>query len=364
MRDNNSVLLGLGLLTLIILGAAFIVNLGSTFGTVFESTVQSPASVVLPTNTSVTNASVTSTSVTRKTPAQSEQIAGSSSLSTQILITQTVVELEQRFASIDYHWPPSNLREIPHVAVQQLPSDLASITNTAEKKNLFLRILLPLVLLENRRIHEQRSLMQLLFSRSLPFKGSPMGSWLIAMKKELRVHGDISNPEVQQRMLQRLDNIPPALALAQGAIESGWGTSRFALEGNSLFGQWTFQSGKGLEPNKRDPKANHFVASFPNLQASVRAYMRNLNTNRAYQEFRDSRAVLRAQGKPLDALGLAGHLHRYSQRGMDYVKELRIIIAGSSLALLNNLPLSISPGQLASVFGLAVQPPKPTQTPS
>lgn len=346
LRNNNSVLLGLSLLTLVVLCTTFVAGLGSA--------AQNSTPVALP---------------TQKISAQTEQASHDRPLSPQIITAQTAAELEQLFTDIDYHWPPSDLREVPHVALQQLPSDFASITDTTVRKNLFLRVLLPIVLLENRRIHEQRNLLQLLFSRPLPSslqtKTSPMDDWLITMKKELRIRGELSNPEVQQRMLRRLGEIPPALALAQGAIESGWGTSRFALQGNSLFGQWTFQPSNGLEPNQRDPEANHFVASFPNLQASVRAYMRNLNTNRAYREFRNSRASLRAQGKPLDALALAGHLHRYSQRGMDYVKELRIIIAGRSLASLNNLPLAASPGQLASATpSIPGRRSKSRQTPS
>lgn len=344
IRNNSSVLLSFGLLILVVLSAAVITVLGSA--------AQTPAAVW-----------------TKKISTQTEHTPHNNPLGAQIITAQTTAELEQLFANIDYHWPPSDLHEVPHVSLQQLPSDFPSIADATERKNLFLRVLLPIVLLENRRIHEQRKLLQLLFSQSLPSplqaKGSPMGDWLITMKKELRIRGDLSNPEVQQRMLQRLDEIPPALALAQGAIESGWGTSRFALEGNSLFGQWTFQANSGLEPGKRDPEATHFVASFPNLQASVRAYMRNLNTGRAYREFRNSRATTRTQGKPLGALELAGHLHRYSQRGMDYVKELRVIIAGRSLVSLRNLPLAASPGQLASTMGPnSGQPSKPIQTPS
>jgi Bax protein len=163
---------------------------------------------------------------------------------------------------------------------------------------------------------------------------------------------------VRKKLLGRLDIIPPALALAQAAIESGWGTSRFAREGNSLFGQWTYVNSKGLEPNQRDEGATHFVASFPDLRASVRAYMRNLNTGNAYHEFRTARAATRAAGQPLQASKLAEHLHRYSQRGEDYVSEIRRLINSPSIAALDQTRL----GQIEQTLTTTVSATTSTTT--
>lgn len=223
-------------------------------------------------------------------------------------------------------------QKIPPLVLEKLPEDFAQIQDPKKRQKMFLRVVLPIVLIENRRIHEQRVLAKLLLKSHPPAKGTPMYKWLRKLTRNLRVRGDLRDPKVIERVLSRLDEIPPALALAQAALETGWGTSRFALEGNSLFGQWTFKSDAGLEPTDRDEDANHLVASFPNLRASVRAYMRNLNIGHAYSEFRLARAQLRTEGLPLQAKVLAAHLARYSQRGEQYVSDLEKLIRSPLIA--------------------------------
>jgi len=137
--------------------------------------------------------------------------------------------------------------------------------------------------------------------------------------------------EVLEELLLRVDQVPVSLALAQAALESGWGTSRFALEGNSLFGQWVF-SAKGMDPAERPEGARYGVAQFRTLRASVAAYVRNLNTSWAYQEYRSLRAEMRASGDGgLRALPLAGELLHYSTRREAYVDEVRRVIRGNRL---------------------------------
>ncbi len=252
------------------------------------------------------------------------------------LQADTVQELETQFAARNYHWPPRGPHSVPPLSLTRLPGDFPDIVSPTQRRELFLRAALPLVLLENRRLREQRQLASWLLSRPLPDAGSPQRLWLDEIQREFRVRGELSEPDVRQQILHRLDEIPTALALAQTAIETGWGTSRFALQGNSLFGQWTYQAGSGLTPSERNPDATHLVASFPNLRASVRSYMRNLNSGNAYKEFRAERATLRQQRKALSPTLLATHLHRYSQRGEDYVRELNIIINGPGLNKLGN----------------------------
>lgn len=263
----------------------------------------------------------------------------------------TTAELETLFASLDYHWPPPDQAQVPPLVLKHLPGDFPAIVQAEERKSLFLRVLLPMVLMENRRISEQRTLVQWLFKKGVltgtqADEGNPEYVWLANLATRLEVEGDLQDPTVQALILRRLDEIPPALALAQGAIESGWGTSRFALEGNSLFGQWTFQAEAGLEPNRRRPEDTHLVASFPDLRASVRAYMRNLNSSRAYREFRAARETMRAAGRELSPTELAGYLLRYSERGPEYVADLRAIINSSTLAALNSEVETIPPQAL------------------
>jgi len=252
----------------------------------------------------------------------------------------TVGALDNVFESIGYNWPPAGRQSVPALMLNELPNDFGEVLDVDKRRELFLRALLPIVLIENQRLREQRELVSWLLEDGLPIDGSPMRDWLNKLAKHLRIRGDLNELAVREKILLRLDEIPPALALAQAAIETGWGRSRFALEGNSLFGQWTFGKTDGLTPNNRDVDATHLVASFPDLRASVRAYMRNLNTGNAYHEFRTFRAVARAAGKPRGAYELAGHLQRYSARGENYITEIRRIIRSPAIVALAEVGLA------------------------
>ena len=146
-----------------------------------------------------------------------------------------------------------------------------------------------------------------------------------------------------------MDIIPTSIALAQAAKESGWGTSRFALEGNALFGQWTW-SGEGLKPKDSEKNEGHKVMKFNVLQASVRAYQRNINTHSTYKEFRKERAMLRDKGKPLDSLILSKHLNKYAETGEKYVEVLRQIIKQNNLQDFDDAKLLPSSIELESLI--------------
>lgn len=247
------------------------------------------------------------------------------------ITVSTSQALHNAFESEQYQWPDNN-QAIPPVVLKELPDDFATELGLRKRQDLFLRALLPIVLIENRRIYEQREMVKYILNSDFPVQNSSMYNWLEKLAQKLRIRGDLNDRRVLEKILIRLDEIPPALALAQGAIETGWGTSRFALEGNSLFGQWTYKSKNGLAPSKRESGKNHFVASFPDLRSSVRAYMHNLNTGRAYSEFRLARAKLRADNSALSAEVLADYLQRYSQRGEDYVNELQRMIRSQRIS--------------------------------
>lgn len=136
----------------------------------------------------------------------------------------------------------------------------------------------------------------------------------------------LSQYELTKELIRRVDVIPTSLVLAQAANESAWGTSRFAREGNNIFGQWCFDEGCGLVPNRRGEDASHEVRAFASVEAAVRAYFRNLNTHPSYEDLRTLRASMRMQGLPLNSMVLARGLTRYSERGMDYVLELQDMI--------------------------------------
>ena len=147
----------------------------------------------------------------------------------------------------------------------------------------------------------------------------------------------------------RMDEIPVSLAIAQAAKETGWGTSRFAQEGNALFGQWTW-SGEGLKPKEADGNEGHKVMKFNVLQASVRAYQRNLNTHSSYKNFRLARAQLRDTGKPLDSILLSQFLEHYAETGNEYVEVLKKIIKQNNLKDFDDAKLLPSSIELESLI--------------
>ena len=127
-----------------------------------------------------------------------------------------------------------------------------------------------------------------------------------------------------------MDIIPVSLGIAQAAKESGWGTSRFALEGNAMFGQWTWGQ-DGIEPSEKDKNQQHKILKFPMLRSSVKAYLKNLNTHNGYKEFRNERAILRENNKNVSGIALVGYLYNYAKTGSEYVKTLKKIIQQNNL---------------------------------
>ena len=133
-----------------------------------------------------------------------------------------------------------------------------------------------------------------------------------------------------EELLLRIDIIPTSIALAQAAKESGWGTSRFALEGNAIFGQWTW-SGKGIAPLDRASNKKHKILKFPILRASVKAYQNNLNTHKSYLKFREKRSIMREKKRDISGLELTETLKNYAQTGSEYTKILNQIIKQNRL---------------------------------
>ena len=204
----------------------------------------------------------------------------------------------------------------------RLPKDLNSIRSTKKKKETFLKILLPLIVAENEKIEKDRKkLFKLLKSNNKPENQK----WINKKYKDYK----ISKREIND-LIEKMDVIPISIALAQAAKESGWGTSRFALEGNAIFGQWTWK-GDGIEPLEKTENQNHKILKFPLLRASVKAYITNLNTHNGYKDFRKKRFQLRNQNKALTGEALIDELDNYAQTGKEYTKVLRQIIEQNDL---------------------------------
>lgn len=257
----------------------------------------------------------------------------------EMITVNTTQEMEQQFLRLDYQWPSMTRSTIPRVTVRSLPGDLASITDNDLRKSLFIRALLPSILAENQQLRTLRNRVKTILKNGLSTTKSSARHWLYNIMQSYGVKGDIMQLSIQQRLLRRLDEIPPALVLAQAANESGWGTSRFALEGNNLFGIWTFQNHKGIIPAARAEDMEHTVRAFPNIRASVKAYFYTLNIGKAYRDLRNLRESMRQAGQTLDAITLTKGLVHYSQRGSEYVDEIRSIIEKNQLYLLDNLDL-------------------------
>jgi Bax protein len=261
-------------------------------------------------------------------------------------LTMTVVDvptvelLESWFDQQRYAWPPPD--EVPAFELTALPEGLDAL-DPKRRKAIFFRLLLPIVLAENRLLRDQRRFIEDAFARGALDPTVEPGRSVEFLRQRYRVPGSLDQPLTREILLRRIDEVPVALVLAQAANESGWGTSRFARQANNLFGIWTWDEGAGVVPEKRRAGARHLVRGYEDLRASVRGYMRNINVGHAYVDLRKLRAQLRAAGLPLDALHLASGLGRYSERGDAYIAEIRGMIAANDLAKLEGVELAAEP---------------------
>ncbi|MDZ7786593.1 MAG: glucosaminidase domain-containing protein [Halofilum sp. (in: g-proteobacteria)] len=210
--------------------------------------------------------------------------------------------------------------------------NLESVADVSERKQRFFDFLRPIVAAENERIQAQRErVLRLLATLETGAEIAPADArWLDEMAARYRVKA--KDPLAQARRLARkVDVIPPALAMAQAALESAWGTSRFAREANNLFGQWCFTPGCGLVPKRRPANARYEVEAFADAGASVRSYMHNLNSHPAYEPLREIRARARRDGQRPTGAALAAGLYNYAAIGHKYVEHIRAVIRRNGL---------------------------------
>jgi Bax protein len=236
----------------------------------------------------------------------------------------SALTIEELFKSTNYDLKDVRQNKlVKPVSLSLLPEEIKSIENIQRRKNLFIQIILPLIIKENNYIRLDRKKLFSILNKSKNTKDEK--NWLnLKFKQYGVINKDVSTLKI------RMDEVPASIAIAQAAKETGWGTSRFALEGNALFGQWTW-SGEGIKPAAADNDTTHKVMKFKVLQASVKAYQRNLNTHSSYRDFRSIRAELRGDGKKLDSIILIEHLDKYAETGKKYVKILRQIIRQNQL---------------------------------
>jgi Bax protein len=262
-------------------------------------------------------------------------------------IVQQAFKLDARaaldlFQERDYHIDGvrSGELQVPRLVLSDLPAGIKKLDNSDERKAVFVKTLLPLILLTNEQIDKDRQRLQRLVAQKAAGHGwaVPDKRWLAELAERYGLNAD---GEINVRaLLQRVDVVPVSLALAQAAEESGWGTSRFAEKGNALFGELTWNNEhQGIVPRNRRQGETHRFRAFEDPKASIESYIHNLNTHRAYTQFRQMRAGLRSQGKALDGMQLATALVSYSERGSDYVRTIRSLIRVNMLADFDNAVL-------------------------
>lgn len=214
------------------------------------------------------------------------------------------------------------------------PPDFAQIENIAERKEVFLGYMGQLAQRENGIIEMDRQKVQRLESFRMQAElGNNARKLLARLSEKYGVDEELSEGEQLAQLLRRVDTVPVALVQVQAAVESGWGTSRFAREANNFFGQWCFEVGCGVVPSKRQEGKMHEIASFDHPKESVRAYLMNLNTFYAYKDLRGLRQSLRAKGEPLSAQSLLPGLLSYSERGQAYIDQLQGMIVANKLEI-------------------------------
>ncbi|WP_426369442.1 glucosaminidase domain-containing protein [Pseudocolwellia sp. HL-MZ7] len=219
--------------------------------------------------------------------------------------------------------------------LDKLP-DFSQINDVKEKKEQFFNTLYPIIKEENKHVLKLRQIIVLLQSVPEEELTSKQKIWLNKVATHYKVSSEYGGDSFFANLLERVDVIPPSLALTQAAIESGWGTSRFSKKGNNLFGQWCFSKGCGIVPSSRDSEKFHEVAKFASVNLAVRAYIKNLNTNAAYIELRKMRSKLRKNEEDITGLVLAKTLDKYSEEGQHYVTKVSKFIDQNKLQRFTN----------------------------
>ena len=232
-------------------------------------------------------------------------------------------KLEQLFLDADYDLAAIRSgAKVPRLFIKSLPPDFNMIEPRAEKKRVFIKFLLPLVLLKNEELREERERAAAAIARKNP--GEAEREYLAGLHEKYKTTSAAG-------LLAKLDEVPVSLALAQAIEETGWGESRFLIHGNALFAEWTW-SADGMIPKSRGAGKTHRVKSFPTLYDSIGSYVANLNAGAHYADFRKCRNHQRAGGKRhLAGLECAWALRRYSTKGAAYVKSLELIIRANNL---------------------------------
>ena len=235
------------------------------------------------------------------------------------------------------------IKQVPDITIDKFPRDFNEINSTKVKKSLFIKSLLPLIIRENNKILDTRNRIIKIQSNSVNYIKRSEALWL----KKQYVNYKVKNHNLNDLLL-RVDTVPVSIALAQAAIESGWGTSRFVTEGNALFGQWSWNKGSGIVPIERDIEETYEIRAFESLSDSVASYMKNLNTNNNYLDFRKFRNEFKSNGDALDSLRLLKFLVKYAENE-NYSNILEKIIVKNKFKDFDEVKIYIAPYEVATL---------------
>jgi Bax protein len=247
----------------------------------------------------------------------------------------------------NYSYVIDNVRDkkqVPDITITKFPKDFNLISSTEDKKSLFIKSLLPLIIKENNKIIYINRNIKKIQNSKFEYVSKSDALWLKRQYVNYKVESHNFND-----LLIKVDVIPVSIALAQAAIESGWGTSRFVIEGNALFGQWSWFKGSGIVPEKRDTEKTYEIKSFDNLGDSVAAYMKNLNSNVNYEEFRIARNSFRTNKSSINSIKLIEFLSNYAEN-TEYSKILKKIIIKNNLNDFDQATIFRSPYELANLI--------------
>ena len=235
-------------------------------------------------------------------------------------------------------------KQVPDITITKFPKDFNLISSTEDKKSLFIKSLLPLIIKENNKITYINRNIKKIQNSKFEYISKSDALWLKRQYMNYKVESHNIND-----LLIKVDVIPVSIALAQAAIESGWGTSRFVIEGNALFGQWSWFKGSGIVPEKRDTEKTYEIKSFDNLGDSVASYMKNLNSNINYEEFRMARNSFRINKSSINSIELIEFLSNYAEN-TEYSKILKKIIIKNNLKDFDQATIYRLPYEVANLI--------------
>lgn len=255
-----------------------------------------------------------------------------------------------RVRKLDLDRVRAGVQLVPQARISDLPDRLTEVDRVGKRKRLFIKTMLPAILHANQAIRAERDFVETLIALDIP-----QGKLPAEMRRKLYDLADKYqvDPASLETLKRRVDIVPPALVLAQAAIETGWGTSRFAQQGNAIFGEHTSDpDAPGMVPQGlEDPGFR--VRAFETVNQSVTAYLRNLNTHAAYARLRAIRADARARGDYPDGPEMAAGLLDYSARGRNYVQDIRLTIRANELQQFAEARLQPAADQLVDAGSFA-----------